>query len=154
MNGCVRRRLGVKKVSFAPADLTRELTGMEIGGVTVPGLPDGLPIWVDRAVAEAPSVVIGAGTVLNADDGTGEIDAVGTAIAICRMMNSNAIIPIPTYVTKRMPALPQQKRPYRWRPRLLMRMAQLGNLPSNWWAARPSSSARVCGWTPPSTPTP
>lgn len=62
VNGCVRRRLGVKKVSFAPADLTRELTGMEIGGVTVPGLPDGLPIWVDRAVAEAPSVVIGAGT--------------------------------------------------------------------------------------------
>lgn len=62
VNGTVRRRLGVRKVSFAPADLTRELTGMEIGGVTVPGLPDGLPIWVDEAVAGTPSVVIGAGT--------------------------------------------------------------------------------------------
>lgn len=62
VNGTVRRRLDVRKVSFAPADLTRELTGMEIGGVTVPGLPGGLPIWVDAAVAETPSVVIGAGT--------------------------------------------------------------------------------------------
>lgn len=62
VNGTVRRRLGVRKVSFAPADMTLELTGMEIGGVTVPGLPDELPVWVDEAVAETPSVVIGAGT--------------------------------------------------------------------------------------------
>lgn len=62
INGLVRRRLGVRKVSFASADLTRERTGMEIGGVTVPGLPDGLPVWVDGAVAATPSVVIGAGT--------------------------------------------------------------------------------------------
>lgn len=62
VNGLVRRRLGVRKVSFAPADLTKELTGMEIGGVTPPGLPSGLPIWVDTAVAETASVVIGAGT--------------------------------------------------------------------------------------------
>lgn len=62
VNGEVRRRLGVRKVSFAPAELTAELTGMEIGGVTVPGLPGDLPIWVDGAVAETPSVIIGAGT--------------------------------------------------------------------------------------------
>lgn len=62
VNGTVRRRLGVKKVSFAPADLTVELTGMEIGGVTPPGLPDGIPIWVDQAVVGVESVVIGAGT--------------------------------------------------------------------------------------------
>ena len=31
VNGTVRRRLGVRKVSFAPADATRELTGQEIG---------------------------------------------------------------------------------------------------------------------------
>lgn len=62
VNGLVRRRLGVRKVSFAPADLTKELTGMEIGGVTPPGLPSGLPVWVDAAVADTPSVVIGAGT--------------------------------------------------------------------------------------------
>lgn len=62
VNGLVRKRLGVRKVSFAPADLTREVTGMEIGGVTVPGLPPGLSVWVDAAVASTPSVVIGAGT--------------------------------------------------------------------------------------------
>jgi prolyl-tRNA editing enzyme YbaK/EbsC (Cys-tRNA(Pro) deacylase) len=31
VNGTVRKKLGVRKVSFAPADLTRELTGQEIG---------------------------------------------------------------------------------------------------------------------------
>lgn len=62
VNGVVRKRLGVRKVSFAPPELTREVTGMEIGGVTVPGLPPQLPIWVDSAVAATPSVVIGAGT--------------------------------------------------------------------------------------------
>lgn len=62
VNGVVRRRLGVRKVSFASADLTSELTGMEIGGVTVPGLPSELPIWVDEAVTGTASLVIGAGT--------------------------------------------------------------------------------------------
>jgi prolyl-tRNA editing enzyme YbaK/EbsC (Cys-tRNA(Pro) deacylase) len=62
VNGLVRRRLGVRKVSFASAEATKEITGMEIGGVTVPGLPEGLPIWVDGAVASTPSVVIGAGS--------------------------------------------------------------------------------------------
>lgn len=62
VNGAVRRRMGVRKVSFAPADLTLEVTGMEIGGVTVAGLPEDLPIWVDSTVAEVDSVVVGAGT--------------------------------------------------------------------------------------------
>jgi prolyl-tRNA editing enzyme YbaK/EbsC (Cys-tRNA(Pro) deacylase) len=62
VNGMVRRRLGVRKVSFASADTTRDLTGMEIGGVTVPALPPGLPIWLDSAVVATGSVVIGAGT--------------------------------------------------------------------------------------------
>lgn len=62
VNGIVRQRLGVKKVSFAPAELTRDITGMDIGGVTVPGLPSGLPVWIDAAVAGSPTVVIGAGT--------------------------------------------------------------------------------------------
>lgn len=43
VNGVVRRRLGVRKVSFASADLTKDLTGQEIGGVTVFGLP---PIYL------------------------------------------------------------------------------------------------------------
>lgn len=62
VNGVVRRRMGVRKVSFAPAEQTREVTGMEIGGVTVPGLPVDLPIWVDSEVVKTESVVIGAGT--------------------------------------------------------------------------------------------
>lgn len=62
VNGLVRRRLGARKVSFAPAEMTAEITGMEIGGVTVPGLPPTLPVWVDLAVAETASVVIGAGS--------------------------------------------------------------------------------------------
>lgn len=62
VNGTVRSRLDVRKISFASPDETREVTGMEIGGVTVPGLPADLPVWIDPAVAAAPSVVIGAGT--------------------------------------------------------------------------------------------
>ncbi len=62
VNGLVRRRLGVRKVSFASADLTKSVTAMEIGGVTPFGLPDGLPVWIDQAVMDAESVVLGAGT--------------------------------------------------------------------------------------------
>ena len=62
VNGLVRRRLGVRKVSFASADLTRELTGQEIGGVTPFALPDGLPVWIDSAVMAKPWVVVGAGS--------------------------------------------------------------------------------------------
>ena len=62
VNGVVRRRLGVRKVSFAPGELTMELTGQEIGGVTVFGLPAGLPVWVDTRVLEHDWVIIGAGS--------------------------------------------------------------------------------------------
>ena len=62
VNGVVRKRLGVRKVSFAPGELTMELTGQEIGGVTVFGLPAGLPVWVDTRVLEHDWVIIGAGS--------------------------------------------------------------------------------------------
>lgn len=62
VNGLVRRRLGVRKVSFASADLTMQLTGQEIGGVTVFGLPEDIPVWVDSAVLDHPWVVVGAGS--------------------------------------------------------------------------------------------
>ena len=62
VNGTVRRRLGVRKVSFAPADVTRELTGQEIGGVTIFGLPHGLPVWIDSKVMEPDWVIVGAGS--------------------------------------------------------------------------------------------
>jgi prolyl-tRNA editing enzyme YbaK/EbsC (Cys-tRNA(Pro) deacylase) len=62
VNGAVRKRLGVRKVSFAPAELTKDLTGQEIGGVTVFGLPEDLPVWVDQRVVERDWVIIGAGS--------------------------------------------------------------------------------------------
>ena len=62
VNGLVRQRLGVKKVSFADSEQTRALTGMEIGGVTIFGLPDDFPVWIDSAVVEHDWVIIGAGS--------------------------------------------------------------------------------------------
>ena len=60
-NHTVRKKLGARKVSFASADETRELTGMEIGGVTPLCLPAGLPIWIDAAVMDCEYVVLGGG---------------------------------------------------------------------------------------------
>jgi len=62
VNGLVRQRLGVRKVSFADAEQTKELTGMDIGGVTIFGLPDNLPVWIDAGVLDRDWVVIGAGS--------------------------------------------------------------------------------------------
>jgi prolyl-tRNA editing enzyme YbaK/EbsC (Cys-tRNA(Pro) deacylase) len=61
VNGLVRKRLGARKASFAPMDGAVALTGMEYGGITPIGLPDGWPVLVDAAVAAAPAVVIGSG---------------------------------------------------------------------------------------------
>lgn len=52
---------GVKRLSFASSDETAELTGMLIGGVTVPGLPDAVPIYIDARVMEQPRIIIGGG---------------------------------------------------------------------------------------------
>ena len=60
-NHTVRKKLGARKVSFASAELTRELTGMEIGGVTPLCLPIGLPIWIDAAVMDCEYIVLGGG---------------------------------------------------------------------------------------------
>ncbi len=62
VNGTVRRKLGVRKLSFAPADLTRELTGQEIGGVTIFGLPEGLPVWLDARILGCARIIVGAGS--------------------------------------------------------------------------------------------
>jgi len=62
VNRVVRRRLGVRKASFAGADETRVLTGQEIGGVTPIGLPPGLPMWVDARVMERPRIILGGGS--------------------------------------------------------------------------------------------
>ena len=62
VNGLIRRRLEARKASFAGAGDTVELTGMEIGGVTPFGLPAGLPLWIDAAVMDRPTVIVGGGS--------------------------------------------------------------------------------------------
>ncbi len=62
VNGVVRKRLGVKKASFASADETIEMTGMMIGGVTPYGLPGGLPLWIDARVMDVDQVIVGGGS--------------------------------------------------------------------------------------------
>jgi prolyl-tRNA editing enzyme YbaK/EbsC (Cys-tRNA(Pro) deacylase) len=62
VNRTVRDRLGTRKASFASADETRTLTGMEIGGVTPFGLPTDVPIWIDAAVMARPRIVLGGGS--------------------------------------------------------------------------------------------
>jgi len=62
VNRTVRDRLGTRKASFAPADVTAELTGMQIGGVTVFGLPEAMPIWIDDRVMAPERIVLGGGS--------------------------------------------------------------------------------------------
>lgn len=62
VNKLVRKRLDVRKASFAPMDEATTESGMEYGAITPVGLPDDWPIWIDPAVASATEVCIGAGT--------------------------------------------------------------------------------------------
>ncbi len=61
VNRAIKTRFG-RKSSFASPEETRALTGHEIGGVTVFGLPDGLPVWVDAAVMARARIVLGGGS--------------------------------------------------------------------------------------------
>jgi prolyl-tRNA editing enzyme YbaK/EbsC (Cys-tRNA(Pro) deacylase) len=61
VNSVVRREMGVRKASFAAAEPVRELTGMEIGGVTPFGLPPSLAVLVDARVMEPDWIVLGGG---------------------------------------------------------------------------------------------
>jgi prolyl-tRNA editing enzyme YbaK/EbsC (Cys-tRNA(Pro) deacylase) len=61
VNTVVRREMGVRKASFARAEPTVELTGMEIGGVTPFGLPATLPILVDARVLDPDWIILGGG---------------------------------------------------------------------------------------------
>ncbi len=61
VNGVARRRLDVRKISFASMDAAVERTGMEYGGITPIGLPSDWPILVDARVVEAPLIVVGSG---------------------------------------------------------------------------------------------
>jgi prolyl-tRNA editing enzyme YbaK/EbsC (Cys-tRNA(Pro) deacylase) len=62
VNGVVRRKLGAKKASFAPPEVTRALTGMELGGVTPVAASGGLPLWIDARVMQRERIVVGGGS--------------------------------------------------------------------------------------------
>ena len=50
------------RASFASADETIEITGMQIGGVTPYGLPGDLPLWIDARIMDVPDVIVGGGS--------------------------------------------------------------------------------------------
>jgi prolyl-tRNA editing enzyme YbaK/EbsC (Cys-tRNA(Pro) deacylase) len=61
VNRVVRKRLDVRKISFAGMDDAVRETSMEYGGITPIGLPPTWPILVDQAVAELDMIVVGSG---------------------------------------------------------------------------------------------
>lgn len=61
VNGAVRRRLDARKASFASMETATGETGMEYGGITPLGLPEGWPVLVDSAVVDLPYVLVGSG---------------------------------------------------------------------------------------------
>lgn len=60
VNKMVTKLMGVKRASFADGETTKQLTSMEIGGVTAVGI-EGYPIYVDEAVLGQQKVVMGGG---------------------------------------------------------------------------------------------
>jgi prolyl-tRNA editing enzyme YbaK/EbsC (Cys-tRNA(Pro) deacylase) len=62
VNKVIRKKLGVKKCSFAPPERTEQLTGMKVGGVTPLGLSEHMPLWVDSRVMALPEIVLGGGS--------------------------------------------------------------------------------------------
>jgi len=61
VNTRVRKMLDVRKASFLPMDRAVAETGMEYGGITPLGLPDGWRVLVHDALLDEPVVVIGSG---------------------------------------------------------------------------------------------
>ena len=62
VNRRVRGLMGVSRASFASAEVTRDVTGQMIGGVTVLALPASLPIYADVRLLEMDYVIVGAGS--------------------------------------------------------------------------------------------
>ena len=62
VNRTVRTLLEVRKASFASPEETQSVTGMTIGGVTVFGLPDDMPIYLASELRGLDYVILGSGT--------------------------------------------------------------------------------------------
>jgi len=61
VNNLVKRTLDVRKASFLAMERAVAETGMEYGGITPLGLPEGWRLLVDSAVLDIPVAVIGSG---------------------------------------------------------------------------------------------
>lgn len=61
VNHRISKLIGIKRLSFASAEETKELTGQLIGGVTVFGLPDSVPLYIDARVMEREYIIVGGG---------------------------------------------------------------------------------------------
>jgi prolyl-tRNA editing enzyme YbaK/EbsC (Cys-tRNA(Pro) deacylase) len=61
VNHKISKLIGIKRLSFASAEETKEVTGQLIGGVTVFGLPDPVPLYIDAHVMEREYVIVGGG---------------------------------------------------------------------------------------------
>ena len=62
VNHKVKALMDVKRLSFASAEETAELTGMMIGGVTPFCLPDDLPVYVDSRIMSLDYIILGGGS--------------------------------------------------------------------------------------------
>jgi prolyl-tRNA editing enzyme YbaK/EbsC (Cys-tRNA(Pro) deacylase) len=62
VNRTVRGLMGVRKLSFAPAELTLERTGMQLGGVTPFGLDASIPLFIDARIMTCDQVIVGGGS--------------------------------------------------------------------------------------------
>ena len=61
VNHSVSKLMGIKRLSFASAEETKAVTGQAIGGVTVFGLPDAIPLYIDNRIMANDYVIVGGG---------------------------------------------------------------------------------------------
>jgi prolyl-tRNA editing enzyme YbaK/EbsC (Cys-tRNA(Pro) deacylase) len=61
VNHAVRDLMGASKLSFATSEEMAALTGMKVGGVTVFGLPESMPIYVDDRIMALDWIILGIG---------------------------------------------------------------------------------------------
>jgi Uncharacterized conserved protein len=59
VNKCVRNLMGVSKVSFATAEEMKELTGMQVGGVTPFSLSKEVKLYVDSRIMRLNWLILG-----------------------------------------------------------------------------------------------
>ncbi|MDM7856443.1 YbaK/EbsC family protein [Cellulomonas alba] len=79
VNNAVKRLLDVRKASFLPMDRAVEESGMEYGGITPVGLPDGYRVLVDARVV-AP------------DDEAGDVVVLGSGIRGSKLALPGALL--------------------------------------------------------------